>query len=98
MHKELRQRTDRLRSSHSSRQEAGGTAQGVVLGGVLNATLIMQIGQFIGTRADFVPEPICKKLSLLQDKVPCLLTRVQPTSVLCRPEISKGLNLYSLCF
>ncbi len=32
--------------------------------------LSMQIGQFIGTRADFVPEPICKKLSLLQDKVP----------------------------
>ena len=30
----------------------------------------MQIGQFIGTRADFVPEPICKKLALLQDKVP----------------------------
>lgn len=42
-------------------------------GGVLNAVLSLQIGQFIGTRADFVPEPICKKLSLLQDKVPALL-------------------------
>ena len=31
--------------------------------------LVPQVGQFIGTRADFIPEPICKKLSLLQDKV-----------------------------
>lgn len=29
----------------------------------------MQVGQFIGTRADFIPMPICEKLALLQDKV-----------------------------
>ena len=28
-----------------------------------------QAGQFIGSRADFVPEPICRKLALLCDKV-----------------------------
>ena len=28
-----------------------------------------QVGQFIGTRPDFIPMPICKKLTLLQDKV-----------------------------
>lgn len=31
---------------------------------------IPQAGQFIGSRGDFVPEPICRKLSLLCDKVP----------------------------
>ncbi|CAK0783630.1 hypothetical protein CVIRNUC_006829 [Coccomyxa viridis] len=30
----------------------------------------MKVGQFIGTRADFIPMPICEKLALLQDKVP----------------------------
>ncbi len=41
----------------------------------------MQIGQFIGTRADFVPEPICKKLSLLQDKVSslCSISPAKPS-------------------
>jgi hypothetical protein len=29
-----------------------------------------QAGQFIGARADFVPEQICRKLCLLQDQVP----------------------------
>ena len=29
----------------------------------------VQIGQFIGARSDFIPEPICKRLVLLQDKV-----------------------------
>ncbi len=28
-----------------------------------------QVGQFIGTRADFIPKPICKRLALLQDQV-----------------------------
>jgi hypothetical protein len=32
--------------------------------------LLLQAGQFIGARADFVPEQICAKLCLLQDKVP----------------------------
>ena len=27
-------------------------------------------GQFLGARSDFIPMPICKKLSLLQDRVP----------------------------
>lgn len=30
---------------------------------------VLQVGQFMGTRADFIPKPVCKKLSLLQDKV-----------------------------
>ena len=30
----------------------------------------LKSGQFIGSRGDFVPEPICRKLSLLCDKVP----------------------------
>ncbi|GFR52787.1 hypothetical protein Agub_g15404, partial [Astrephomene gubernaculifera] len=30
----------------------------------------LKAGQFIGSRADFVPEQICRKLSLLCDKVP----------------------------
>jgi len=29
----------------------------------------LQIGQFFAARAEFVPEPICKKLSLLHDQV-----------------------------
>jgi predicted unusual protein kinase regulating ubiquinone biosynthesis (AarF/ABC1/UbiB family) len=28
----------------------------------------MQIGQFFAARAEFVPEPICRKLSLLHDQ------------------------------
>lgn len=32
-------------------------------------TVCMQVGQFIGTRSDFIPEPICRRLSLLQDQV-----------------------------
>lgn len=28
-----------------------------------------QVGQFLGARADFIPEPICRQLSLLQDQV-----------------------------
>lgn len=32
--------------------------------------LLLQAGQFIGARADFVPDQICRKLCLLQDKVP----------------------------
>lgn len=43
----------------ASQQETAKSCIGVVL----------QVGQFIGTRADFIPEPICKMLSLLQDKV-----------------------------
>lgn len=31
---------------------------------------LLQAGQFIGARADFVPEEICNKLCLLQDQVP----------------------------
>ena len=32
----------------------------------------MQLGQFFAARAEFVPEPICRKLSLLHDRVgPC---------------------------
>jgi predicted unusual protein kinase regulating ubiquinone biosynthesis (AarF/ABC1/UbiB family) len=34
------------------------------------AAAAVQAGQFIGARADFVPEQICAKLCLLQDKVP----------------------------
>ncbi|KAK9798604.1 hypothetical protein WJX73_007340 [Symbiochloris irregularis] len=30
----------------------------------------IKVGQFMGARSDFIPEPICRKLSLLQDKVP----------------------------
>ncbi len=30
----------------------------------------LQAGQFIGARGDFVPKPICQKLSLLHDQVP----------------------------
>lgn len=30
----------------------------------------LKAGQFIGARGDFVPEPICRKLSLLHDRVP----------------------------
>lgn len=29
----------------------------------------MQLGQFFAARAEFVPEPICRKLSLLHDRV-----------------------------
>ena len=29
----------------------------------------VQVGQFIGTRSDFIAEPICRRLSLLQDQV-----------------------------
>jgi hypothetical protein len=31
---------------------------------------LLQAGQFIGARADFVPDQICRKLCLLQDQVP----------------------------
>ncbi len=34
--------------------------------------LMPQTGQFIGARGDFVPEQICRKLSLLHDQVRCL--------------------------
>jgi predicted unusual protein kinase regulating ubiquinone biosynthesis (AarF/ABC1/UbiB family)/LysM repeat protein len=30
----------------------------------------LKAGQFIGARGDFVPEPVCRRLALLQDKVP----------------------------
>ena len=30
----------------------------------------MQAGQFIGARADFIPEQICEQLCVLQDRVP----------------------------
>jgi predicted unusual protein kinase regulating ubiquinone biosynthesis (AarF/ABC1/UbiB family) len=30
----------------------------------------LKAGQFIGARGDFVPEPICRRLALLQDRVP----------------------------
>jgi hypothetical protein len=30
---------------------------------------VAQVGQFIGTRSDFIPQPICERLSLLQDQV-----------------------------
>ena len=29
----------------------------------------LQVGQFLGARADFIPEPICRRLSVLQDQV-----------------------------
>jgi predicted unusual protein kinase regulating ubiquinone biosynthesis (AarF/ABC1/UbiB family) len=29
-----------------------------------------QAGQFLGARADFVPDQICRRLALLQDRVP----------------------------
>lgn len=29
----------------------------------------VQVGQFIGARGDFVPEEICRKLTLLHDQV-----------------------------
>ena len=31
---------------------------------------LAQAGQFIGARGDFVPEAVCRKLSLLHDRVP----------------------------
>jgi hypothetical protein len=37
---------------------------------LLLLSLLLQAGQFIGARADFVPDQICRKLCLLQDKVP----------------------------
>jgi len=40
----------------------------------------LQIGQFFAARAEFVPEPICKKLSLLHDQVG--LNRSTPTHIL----------------
>eukprot|EP00884_Botryococcus_braunii_P022387 jgi/Botrbrau1/8832/Bobra.0335s0019.1 len=30
----------------------------------------LKVGQFLGARVDFIPEPICRRLALLQDKVP----------------------------
>jgi predicted unusual protein kinase regulating ubiquinone biosynthesis (AarF/ABC1/UbiB family) len=30
----------------------------------------LKAGQFIGARGDFVPEPVCRRLALLQDRVP----------------------------
>jgi hypothetical protein len=50
-----------------------GTASWVSVVSVTQRKLIgifMQAGQFIGARADFVPEQICEKLCLLQDRVP----------------------------
>ncbi len=35
-----------------------------------HALCYMQAGQFLGARGDFVPMPICQKLSLLHDQVP----------------------------
>lgn len=32
----------------------------------------LKVGQFLGARVDFIPEPICRRLSLLQDKVRAL--------------------------
>ena len=47
----------------------------------------MQAGQFIGSRADFVPEPICKKLSLLCDKV---RDRLKTTPLLLSCGVEEG--------
>ena len=41
----------------------------MLLTAVLACFTPSQAGQFIGSRADFVPEPMCRKLSLLCDKV-----------------------------
>uniref|UniRef100_A0A383WA42 LysM domain-containing protein n=1 Tax=Tetradesmus obliquus TaxID=3088 RepID=A0A383WA42_TETOB len=43
----------------------------------------LKAGQFIGARADFVPEQICAKLCLLQDKVPPMAPE-RATQVLCQ--------------
>lgn len=38
----------------------------------------LKVGQFLGARVDFIPEPICRRLSLLQDKVcTCLCCRTR---------------------
>ncbi len=34
-----------------------------------NCSWWVQLGQFFAARAEFVPEPICRKLSLLHDRV-----------------------------
>jgi predicted unusual protein kinase regulating ubiquinone biosynthesis (AarF/ABC1/UbiB family) len=36
----------------------------------MSPALHLQAGQFIGARADFIPEQICERLCLLQDRVP----------------------------
>lgn len=37
---------------------------------MLCCVVLLQAGQFIGARADFMPDQICRKLCLLQDQVP----------------------------
>ena len=36
----------------------------------------MQVGQFIAARSEFVPEPVCRELSKLHDRVPPMPTAV----------------------
>lgn len=61
---------------HPCRQQLAHSLQAAVvklMHGVCCCTLccvLLQAGQFIGARADFVPEQICRKLCLLQDQVP----------------------------
>lgn len=50
----------------------------------------MQAGQFIGARADFVPQQICERLSILNDRVSIAATiKVAPPS---RP-LSTGMSI-----
>ncbi|CAL8461942.1 g1473 [Coccomyxa elongata] len=52
----------------------------------------LKVGQFIGTRADFIPKPICKRLALLQDQVPPM-SEQQTRGVL---EAELGLRLINI--
>ena len=41
----------------------------LALSAVLMTGALLQLGQFFAARAEFVPEPICRKLALLHDQV-----------------------------
>ena len=48
---------------------------------------MLQLGQFFAARAEFVPEPICRKLSLLHDRVnpllDCIILLIHTVAVAC---------------
>ena len=46
---------------------------------------LVQVGQFIGTRSDFIAEPVCRRLSLLQDQVQPLDYPAAPRPVVLEP-------------
>ncbi|KAL4431977.1 hypothetical protein ABPG77_000244 [Micractinium sp. CCAP 211/92] len=60
---------ERLKSEHWARQHSQAAEQmyGLCVG---LRGFYLKTGQFLGARGDFVPEQICRKLSLLHDQVP----------------------------